>query len=73
MVDAPDTVGKFFPEMFQKAKAKAEPIQNIVKPYLLAETYWHLHSQPRGCWSFETDVRPWQDTAWFNSGDLQLA
>jgi NAD(P)-dependent dehydrogenase (short-subunit alcohol dehydrogenase family) len=67
LIDAPDTVGKFFPEMFEKKKAENEPISNIVKPEDVAEHYWHLHSQPRGCWTFETDVRPWKDTAWFNT------
>eukprot|EP00510_Aplanochytrium_minuta_P005276 CAMPEP_0184007352 /NCGR_PEP_ID=MMETSP0954-20121128/1274_1 /TAXON_ID=627963 /ORGANISM="Aplanochytrium sp, Strain PBS07" /LENGTH=253 /DNA_ID=CAMNT_0026286149 /DNA_START=186 /DNA_END=944 /DNA_ORIENTATION=+ len=64
LVDAPDTVGKFFPEMFEKAKSENEAIENIVKPVDVAETYWHIHSQSRGCWTFELDLRPWKDTAW---------
>eukprot|EP00511_Aplanochytrium_stocchinoi_P013673 CAMPEP_0204885226 /NCGR_PEP_ID=MMETSP1349-20130617/12091_1 /ASSEMBLY_ACC=CAM_ASM_000710 /TAXON_ID=215587 /ORGANISM="Aplanochytrium stocchinoi, Strain GSBS06" /LENGTH=248 /DNA_ID=CAMNT_0052046569 /DNA_START=59 /DNA_END=802 /DNA_ORIENTATION=+ len=60
IVDAPDTLGKFFPELFEKAKAKNETIENIVKPQDVAETYWHLHSQSKGCWTFEMDLRPWK-------------
>jgi len=25
----------------------------------IAETYWHLHAQPRNAWTLEMDLRPW--------------
>lgn len=70
LVDAPDTVGKAFPEIFEKAKAAAEKNENIVRPKDVAEAYWYLHSQNKGCWTFEFEVRPWLDKAWFNSSSL---
>lgn len=67
LVDAPDTIGRMMPEVFKQMKAELEPRDGIVKPDDVAEHYWHMHSQPRNCWTFETDLRPWQDRAWFNS------
>ena len=34
----------------------------IVKPDELAANYLWLHQQPRSCWTFEMDVRPWVET-----------
>ncbi len=34
------------------------------------QRYWHLHAQNRGCWTFEADLRPWLDVAWFNTGEV---
>ena len=28
----------------------------------IAETYFHLATQPRSAWSFETELRPWVET-----------
>lgn len=33
----------------------------IVQPEDLAENYLHLYRQPRNAWTFELDVRPWQE------------
>jgi hypothetical protein len=30
----------------------------LMRPESIAETYWHLHQQPRDAWTFETDLRP---------------
>lgn len=30
-------------------------------PDAIADTYWHIHTQPRSAWSFETDIRPWAE------------
>lgn len=38
-----------FPSLSQEQK---------LNPAHIAEQYWHLHSQPRDCWTFELDVRP---------------
>lgn len=27
-------------------------------PNAIADTYWHVSTQPKSCWSFETEVRP---------------
>ena len=36
----------------------------------VAEAYWFLHTQPKNCWTFEFEVRPWQEKAWFNSTSI---
>ena len=33
----------------------------ILNPEHIAENYWHLHSQPRDAWTFELDLRPWNE------------
>ncbi len=33
----------------------------ILDPAHIAENYWHLHTQPRDAWTFELDLRPWQE------------
>lgn len=64
-VDAPDTLGKLLGDRFDAYKAmKGE--DGVVDPAALAQTYWHIAHQPRSCWSFEVDVRPWTDTPWWN-------
>ena len=32
-----------------------------LEPDAIAESYWYLHSQPRNCWTFEVDVRPFKE------------
>lgn len=44
---------EIFPEWFE-----TRPHDGIMKPDELAEIYWQLHVQPRSCWTFEQDVRP---------------
>jgi NAD(P)-dependent dehydrogenase (short-subunit alcohol dehydrogenase family) len=34
----------------------------ILNPDAIAETYWHLHRQPRSAWTHEMDLRPWIET-----------
>ncbi len=34
----------------------------ILDPSSIAETYWFLHTQPRNAWTFEMDLRPWNET-----------
>lgn len=29
-----------------------------MKPDAIAETYWNVATQPKSCWSFETELRP---------------
>jgi hypothetical protein len=33
----------------------------ILSPDHIAETYWYLHTQPRDTWTFELDLRPWNE------------
>lgn len=33
----------------------------ILNPDHIAENYWHLHMQPRDAWTFELDLRPWNE------------
>lgn len=34
----------------------------ILDPDHIAEAYWRFHTQPRGAWTFEMDLRPWIET-----------
>lgn len=45
-----------FPERYAM---KAE--DGILDPNAIAETYWAVHTQPRSAWTFEMDLRPWQE------------
>lgn len=38
------------------------PPDTLMNPESIAETYWHLHMQPRDAWTFELDVRPYGET-----------
>ena len=33
----------------------------ILNPDHIADNYWHLHTQPRDAWTFELDLRPWNE------------
>jgi NAD(P)-dependent dehydrogenase (short-subunit alcohol dehydrogenase family) len=33
----------------------------ILNPDHIAEEYWRLHTQPRDAWTFELDLRPWNE------------
>jgi NAD(P)-dependent dehydrogenase (short-subunit alcohol dehydrogenase family) len=35
--------------------------EGAVHPDAVADTYWHLHVQPRSAWSHEVDLRPWKE------------
>ena len=43
-----------FPEM-----VKERPVDGLLQPDDIADTYWAIHNQKRSAWTFETDVRPW--------------
>ena len=34
----------------------------LLDPDSIAETYWHLHQQPKTCWTHELDMRPSTET-----------
>ena len=43
-----------------EALAKLPPDQ-LMNPQSIAETYWQLYNQPRDAWTFELDLRPFQE------------
>jgi len=43
-----------FPDM-----VKERPVDGLLQPDDIAETYWTIHNQKRSAWTFETDLRPW--------------
>ncbi len=45
-----------FPERYA---TKAD--DGILDPAHIADNYWHLHAQPRDAWTFELDLRPWNE------------
>ncbi|MGE7956550.1 SDR family oxidoreductase [Pseudomonas sp. NPDC089530] len=51
-----DFIRTSFPE---KYALKEE--DGILNPEHIADNYWHLHSQPRDAWTFELDLRPWNE------------
>lgn len=38
---------------------KERPVDGLLQPDDIAETYWAIHNQKRSAWTFETDLRPW--------------
>jgi NAD(P)-dependent dehydrogenase (short-subunit alcohol dehydrogenase family) len=52
-----DWIRTNFPERYA---LKAQ--DGILNPDHIADTYWHLHQQPRDAWTFEVDLRPWTET-----------
>ncbi|MGE8191177.1 SDR family oxidoreductase [Pseudomonas sp. NPDC086278] len=51
-----DFIRENFPE---KYATKDE--DGILNPEHIADNYWYLHSQPRDAWTFELDLRPWNE------------
>jgi NAD(P)-dependent dehydrogenase (short-subunit alcohol dehydrogenase family) len=35
--------------------------ESRLSPDAIAESYWHLHRQPRSAWTLELDLRPWTE------------
>lgn len=40
---------------------KLKEQDGILNPDSIAETYWHIHCQPRDAWTHEIDLRPWME------------
>jgi NAD(P)-dependent dehydrogenase (short-subunit alcohol dehydrogenase family) len=51
---------KFIQDMFPERYAKKSE-DGILNPDHIAENYWMIHSQPRDAWTFEMDLRPWNE------------
>ena len=48
---------------------KLQQTLEIVEPAAVADTYFHLHQQPKGVWTQELDVKPWTTKAWFSNSE----
>ncbi len=44
-----------------KAMVEARPEDGLLDPDAIAEAYWQLHAQPRNAWTFELDLRPFDE------------
>lgn len=51
-----DLIRDHFPE-----KYATKDQDGILNPEHIADNYWYLHSQPRDAWTFELDLRPWNE------------
>lgn len=51
-----DFIRTSFPE-----KYALKDQDGILAPEHIAENYWFLHNQPRDAWTFELDLRPWNE------------
>ena len=57
IIDGPiDTplIRRVSPETFEN-----RPVDGVLNPDDIAETYWNIHCQPRNAWLRETTLRPW--------------
>jgi NAD(P)-dependent dehydrogenase (short-subunit alcohol dehydrogenase family) len=41
--------------------AELAPLQGLLEPDAIAESYWQLHRQPRTAWTHELDLRPYRE------------
>ena len=71
IVRAPETSFKLLSrgneEGFQKFVRDRICTENILEPESIADTYFHLHMQPKGTWTQDLDLRPWKTNAWWMS------
>jgi NAD(P)-dependent dehydrogenase (short-subunit alcohol dehydrogenase family) len=51
---------KFIQDMFPERYAKKNE-DGILNPEHIAENYWLIHRQPRDAWTYEMDLRPWNE------------
>jgi hypothetical protein len=43
------------------AMIEKRPADGLLTPEAIAEMYWVLHAQPRNAWTFELDLRPFDE------------
>ena len=67
-VDAPDTLGKMLgSERFRELREqRGMEKDGLILPEKVAETYWHIANQHRSTWTFEVDLRAFNDSPWWN-------
>jgi NADP-dependent 3-hydroxy acid dehydrogenase YdfG len=64
-VNAPDTLGRMLgAEQFARLQAQGDA---ILQPAHIAETFFHIASQPRSAWTNEMDLRPFSEDPWWTS------
>lgn len=70
-VDSPETAHVFSsradPKNWRAKFDKRLARDEIMDPSGIADTYFHLHKQPRSVWTQDLDLRPWNYPAWFTS------
>ena len=68
LVDAPDTVGKILGEERYQALREERGLDRdgLVLPEKVADTYLHIARQHRSTWTFELDLRSFNDKPWWN-------
>lgn len=54
-IDTP-WIRETFPQMVE-----SRPADGLLAPDHIAEAYWQLHAQPRDAWTFELDLRPFDE------------
>jgi len=75
LINAPETVGEFMKrasgseDAFNEMVKRLQATREIVEPSGVADTYFHLHNQPKGVWTQELDVKPWTTKAWFSNSE----
>ena len=73
MVVSPGTLGKMWDRFSPDGSTWEETVErkraeeSIIEPRAVGEEYLRLHQQPRSSWTFEVDLRPWTDKAWFHA------
>lgn len=71
LINAPETAGQFMkranPEGYEADLKHRKAREEIIEPEDVANTYFHLHQQPKGIWTLDLDMRPWRTPAWFNT------
>ena len=46
-------------ELVRASRGEMAEKDSIVKTEDVAQIYLDTHRQPRNCWAFEVDIRPW--------------
>ncbi|PZU47706.1 MAG: short-chain dehydrogenase [Sphingomonas sp.] len=52
----------FVRDLYAKRGITELPEGTLMDPASIADTYWHLHTQPRDAWTHELDLRPFAET-----------
>ena len=47
-------------KLFQK-NFEQRGSDGVLNPMDIAELYWNIYKQPKSAWSFETDIRPYNE------------
>ena len=61
-IETPFVRGLMGDEAFAAAKAAG----GLLAPEAIADTYFHLHQQPRPAWTHELDLRPAAEAPWWS-------